>query len=474
MKYIWIEESPNTASDAAEEGKTEESPPEDAGKTVRRADGGKRTPKEARAGLGWQNRYEGWLVGVRRGGGGSACRKVAHAPSCAGVRCSRRPEKRAWPARGWFSGSGALGKIGDLLQALLAVSEKDVAGKVAGGRFPGIDDTGKLERIRMQRNKGQFTSSKSNHDDSASTTPGWESSWGMAGNGPINQEIVTQATSDFIKCVFIPIHPRGSSSEAAPVPLTRPRIINADMKCRHCGISEKSTPMMRRGPEGPRTLCNACGLMWANKDGVAIIVDGWAHAMLVNKCCGGCGVAVWWQWGNIGGGDGTLRDLSKAAPEAGQSPSLNQTGENGNFETDQMVLGMAENVLVFSPLTNSAQQTPSPAAVLRVAGRVISSDLSHLYFQDHCTNPRPHRYHPPPNRTCHWCLQEIRVFGQSTTWEDLESLELEDEAEDLKRAGNEKQLYNRDERPIPNSRVANPSLWQCYQRQSLGSPRRGR
>ncbi|KAL6334060.1 hypothetical protein AAG906_001816 [Vitis piasezkii] len=120
--------------------------------------------------------------------------------------------------------------------------------------------------LRMQRNKGQFTSSKSNHDDSASTTPGWESSWGMAGNGPINQEIV----------------------------------------CRHCGISEKSTPMMRRGPEGPRTLCNACGLMWANK--------------------------------------GTLRDLSKAAPEAGQSPSLNQTGENGNFETDQMVLGMAENV----------------------------------------------------------------------------------------------------------------------------------
>uniref|UniRef100_A0A0A9F348 GATA-type domain-containing protein n=1 Tax=Arundo donax TaxID=35708 RepID=A0A0A9F348_ARUDO len=23
--------------------------------------------------------------------------------------------------------------------------------------------------------------------------------------------------------------------------------------------------MMRRGPDGPRTLCNACGLMWANK-----------------------------------------------------------------------------------------------------------------------------------------------------------------------------------------------------------------
>ena len=39
----------------------------------------------------------------------------------------------AWPACGWFSGSDALGKVGDLLQALLlvwSVSEKDVAGKV--------------------------------------------------------------------------------------------------------------------------------------------------------------------------------------------------------------------------------------------------------------------------------------------------------------------------------------------------------
>lgn len=30
-------------------------------------------------------------------------------------------------------------------------------------------------------------------------------------------------------------------------------------------MSENETPAMRRGPAGPRTLCNACGLMWANK-----------------------------------------------------------------------------------------------------------------------------------------------------------------------------------------------------------------
>ncbi|RRT53640.1 hypothetical protein B296_00049725 [Ensete ventricosum] len=37
------------------------------------------------------------------------------------------------------------------------------------------------------------------------------------------------------------------------------------LRCLHCGINAKSTPMMRRGPDGPRTLCNACGLVWANK-----------------------------------------------------------------------------------------------------------------------------------------------------------------------------------------------------------------
>ncbi|KAI7741687.1 hypothetical protein M8C21_007228 [Ambrosia artemisiifolia] len=35
--------------------------------------------------------------------------------------------------------------------------------------------------------------------------------------------------------------------------------------CVHCGTLSKDTPMMRRGPAGPRTLCNACGLFWANR-----------------------------------------------------------------------------------------------------------------------------------------------------------------------------------------------------------------
>ncbi|GAB4841879.1 GATA transcription factor 24 [Ancistrocladus abbreviatus] len=122
--------------------------------------------------------------------------------------------------------------------------------------------------LRMQRNKGQFTSSKPSSDDSPSVETSWgpSQSWSTDGNISQQQEVC----------------------------------------CRHCGISEKSTPMMRRGPDGPRTLCNACGLMWANK--------------------------------------GTLRDLSKAATLIGQSPAINRNEENGNFDAHQMVVGVAGNV----------------------------------------------------------------------------------------------------------------------------------
>ncbi|KAJ7962681.1 GATA transcription factor [Quillaja saponaria] len=115
--------------------------------------------------------------------------------------------------------------------------------------------------LRMQRNKGQFTSSKSNHDDSATADTNWgaSESWASDSNGAQQQDII----------------------------------------CRHCGISEKCTPMMRRGPEGPRTLCNACGLMWANK--------------------------------------GTLRDLSKASPQTGYNSALNRN-ENKSLEDNQIVL----------------------------------------------------------------------------------------------------------------------------------------
>lgn len=115
--------------------------------------------------------------------------------------------------------------------------------------------------LRMQRNKGQFTSSKAVNEDSASVATSWDSNQGW--------------------------HSDGSGSQ------------HQETACRHCGINEKSTPLMRRGPDGPRTLCNACGLMWANK--------------------------------------GTLRDLSKAV--AATPLGKSQRHENGNMDSEMVVTG---------------------------------------------------------------------------------------------------------------------------------------
>ncbi|KAI4296448.1 hypothetical protein L6164_036405 [Bauhinia variegata] len=62
-----------------------------------------------------------------------------------------------------------------------------------------------------------------------------------------------------LKECYNPAGENWDSNSSAPCPESTER------RCQHCGISEKSTPAMRRGPAGPRSLCNACGLMWANK-----------------------------------------------------------------------------------------------------------------------------------------------------------------------------------------------------------------
>ncbi|ERN14361.1 hypothetical protein AMTR_s00033p00221090 [Amborella trichopoda] len=78
--------------------------------------------------------------------------------------------------------------------------------------------------LRMQRKRGQFAG-KGNPDDPDAANAGWDSqTWPQDGNEPKHFS-----------------------------------------KCQHCGISHRATPLMRRGPLGPKSLCNACGLMWATK-----------------------------------------------------------------------------------------------------------------------------------------------------------------------------------------------------------------
>lgn len=58
-------------------------------------------------------------------------------------------------------------------------------------------------------------------------------------------------------------------------------VLEGPLRCLRCGISSKSTPHMRRGPEGPRTLCNACGIAWTktlNKQGkMRKLIDSEIH-----------------------------------------------------------------------------------------------------------------------------------------------------------------------------------------------------
>ncbi|KAJ8470201.1 hypothetical protein OPV22_024544 [Ensete ventricosum] len=77
--------------------------------------------------------------------------------------------------------------------------------------------------LRMQRRKGQF-----------------------AGKASLQEGATASSSCDPVQNATLEDPPRES-------------------KCQNCGISEKMTPAMRRGPAGPRSLCNACGLMWANK-----------------------------------------------------------------------------------------------------------------------------------------------------------------------------------------------------------------
>ncbi|XP_022136698.1 GATA transcription factor 19-like isoform X2 [Momordica charantia] len=79
-----------------------------------------------------------------------------------------------------------------------------------------------------------------------------------------------------------------------------------ETSCTHCGISSKSTPMMRRGPAGPRTLCNACGLKWANK--------------------------------------GILRDLSKVSNVGIQEPFVKET-EQSDGEANESDTGINVDIL---------------------------------------------------------------------------------------------------------------------------------
>lgn len=56
-----------------------------------------------------------------------------------------------------------------------------------------------------------------------------------------------------------------TSSNSTPGMRSEPGLVSHIIdqhRCSHCGVVSHETPMMRNGPIGPKTLCNACGLYW--------------------------------------------------------------------------------------------------------------------------------------------------------------------------------------------------------------------
>ncbi|KAL4881586.1 hypothetical protein BJY04DRAFT_188391 [Aspergillus karnatakaensis] len=56
-----------------------------------------------------------------------------------------------------------------------------------------------------------------------------------------------------------------STSEQPTAPESEPRKrLKGEYQCADCGTSD--SPEWRKGPDGPKTLCNACGLRWAKRE----------------------------------------------------------------------------------------------------------------------------------------------------------------------------------------------------------------
>ncbi|KAK9712003.1 Chromatin structure remodeling complex protein sfh1 [Basidiobolus ranarum] len=70
--------------------------------------------------------------------------------------------------------------------------------------------------------------------------------------------------------------PNSTSRTSSPLPKSKTRLSEyktsrlpveelETWQCLHCGIDGKNTPLVRRGPDGSKTLCNACGLAWQTR-----------------------------------------------------------------------------------------------------------------------------------------------------------------------------------------------------------------
>ncbi|XP_022962606.1 GATA transcription factor 19-like isoform X1 [Cucurbita moschata] len=131
-------------------------------------------------------------------------------------------------------------------------------------------------------------------------------------------------------------------------------------KCQHCGVSENNTPAMRRGPAGPRTLCNACGLMWANKGTLRDLSKGGRNVSLDHMepetPMDVKPTIMEGEFSGIQDEHGTPEDPGKTMTEGSSSPSLDPVEEDINETTVELTNSLPKQIANHS--TNGDEQEP--------------------------------------------------------------------------------------------------------------------
>jgi len=85
---------------------------------------------------------------------------------------------------------------------------------------------------------------------------------------------------------------------------------NGGRLCSNCGAGSNSTPLMRRGPDGVRSLCNACGLWYARR-GTQRPIEGGSVAEREAKAAKETIVSAAAAAGEDQGGDGEFNKRAK-------------------------------------------------------------------------------------------------------------------------------------------------------------------
>ncbi|XP_024173966.1 GATA transcription factor 24 isoform X1 [Rosa chinensis] len=171
---------------------------------------------------------------------------------------------------------------------------------------------------RMHRKNGQFASLKENSSGS-----GWDSA-------------------------------QSSLQDGTPRPETVLR------RCQHCGVGENNTPAMRRGPAGPRTLCNACGLMWANKGTLRDLSKGGRNLSMDHIEPQGTPLEikpsiVECEFSGNQDGHGAREDPSKSVIEGSNDASVNLDVENFQESAEDLTNTLPMGIV---SSTNDDEQEP--------------------------------------------------------------------------------------------------------------------